>query len=86
MESAVRFSSTWAAEVCAEGAGWVEMNPAIMAVTKEARIAAIAHLKAWRKAYREALDLYCAGNREVVFPIGTWRMHKLFDCNVAQAA
>jgi putative transposase len=63
-----------------------EMNPAIMAVTKEARIAAIAHLKAWRKAYREALDLYRAGNREVVFPIGTWRMHKLFTCNVAQAA
>jgi putative transposase len=63
-----------------------EMNPAIMAVTKEARIAAIAHLKAWRKDYREALDLYRAGNHEVVFPIGTWRMHKLFACNVAQAA
>jgi putative transposase len=63
-----------------------EMNPAIMAVTKEARIAAIAHLKAWRKAYREALKAYCDGNREAVFPIGTWRMHQLFDCKVAQAA
>jgi putative transposase len=63
-----------------------EMNPAIMAVTKEARIAAIANLKAWRKAYREALEAYCEGNRDVVFPIGTWRMHQLFACKVTQAA
>jgi hypothetical protein len=63
-----------------------EMNPTVMAVTKETRIAAIAYLKAWRKADREALESYRNGNREVVFPIGKWRMHKLFACNVAEAA
>ena len=35
---------------------------------------AVAELRAFRRAYRQALDKWCAGLREVVFPTGTWCM------------
>lgn len=39
--------------------------------------AAAAELRAFRKAYREALAKWRAGRRSVVFPQGTWRMCQL---------
>jgi putative transposase len=63
-----------------------KMNPAIKAVTKEERIAAILALKAWRKAYHDALLVFCEGDRAVAFPEGTWRMKQLFNCNIAPPA
>ncbi len=40
----------------------------------EARIAAILELQAFRAAYREAKRRWCAGERDVVFPAGTYWM------------
>jgi REP element-mobilizing transposase RayT len=54
-----------------------------------AQVAAAA--RAFRAAYRAALDRWCAGIRDVVFPVGTWLMRELHHAAVevdgaAQAA
>ena len=51
----------------------------------EARKLAIAALKAFRQAYRAALDLWRAGDRTVVFPQGTWAMAVFHGAPVADS-
>lgn len=48
--------------------------------------AAVAELRAFRSAYREALRLWRLGEREVEFPAGTWAMKQLHAANVARLA
>ena len=40
--------------------------------------------KEWRRQYCEALRRWVAGEREVVFPAGTWKMHQQFGVVVAE--
>lgn len=48
----------------------------------EAALAAVERLQAFRTAYREALERWRAGERDVVFPWGTWelRVHHHARC------
>jgi len=41
---------------------------------RKAFFAAVAELRAFRRAYRDALELWRAGLRQTVFPAGTWAM------------
>jgi putative transposase len=52
---------------------------------KEVRLAAIAKLRAFRSAYREAWSKWRAGDRSVVFPAGTYAMRVIHRANVASA-
>ena len=54
-----------------------ELSPRVAAKDKESRIAALRRLKAFWKAYREALRSWRQGWREVVFPAGTYAMRVL---------
>jgi hypothetical protein len=47
------------------------------------RRTAVAKVRAFRTAYRSALERWCAGIRDVVFPAGTWLMRVLHDALVA---
>jgi hypothetical protein len=62
-----------------------DRNPTF-AVGRGQRIAffhAVRVLRAFRKAYREALGEWRKGVRDVVFPAGTWLMRVLHDVRVA---
>ncbi|MDQ3036169.1 MAG: transposase [Myxococcota bacterium] len=48
------------------------------------RIEAIRLLRAFRAAYREALDRWRTGYRDVVFPAGTWLMSRLHAAAVSR--
>jgi putative transposase len=61
-------------------------NPVITAVLAEARVAAIVELQHWRRAYAKALLEYRNGNRDVLFPAGTWMMHEFFKVGIAPPA
>ena len=50
---------------------------------KEALIAALRERRIFRANYRAALKLWCGGDREVVFPPGTYRMRVLHRANTA---
>lgn len=52
------------------------LNPHVMAGKRETRLAAIARLKAFRARHRECKERWCAGDRSVVFPPGTYWMRK----------
>ena len=52
----------------------------------EARIAAIARLVDFRRRYREAKQRWCAGDRTVVFPLGTYWMRVHHGVAVEAAA
>jgi putative transposase len=41
---------------------------------RQAFFAAVADLRAFRRAYRDALERWRAGLRQTVFPLGTWAM------------
>jgi len=43
---------------------------------------AVGELRAFRKAYRQALEQWCAGLRDAVFPRGTWLMSRLHGAAV----
>ncbi|MDQ3036300.1 MAG: transposase, partial [Myxococcota bacterium] len=47
------------------------------------RLEAIRVLRAFRAAYRDALDQWRTGYRDVVFPAGTWLMARLHVVEVA---
>jgi hypothetical protein len=47
---------------------------------------AVAALRAFRTAYRDAFQRWCAGVRTIVFPAGTWLMHKLHRAAVSEPA
>jgi hypothetical protein len=51
----------------------------------DARRDAIAALRAFRAAYRAALDGWKAGLRDVVFPAGTWLMRVLHGAATTNA-
>jgi REP element-mobilizing transposase RayT len=53
------------------------LRPTVACRNKWKRIEALRRLKAFRVAYQEALDAWRAGNRQVVFPAGTWLMRVL---------
>lgn len=48
--------------------------------------AGVQALRAFRSAYREALDRWRAGNRSVVFPAGTWWMHVFHGAPTSELA
>ena len=50
---------------------------------KEARLAAIAELRAFRAAHREAKRRWVEGDRDVVFPAGTYWMRVHHGAEVA---
>lgn len=56
-----------------------DRNPTLAAGRGQtaARIAGIRALRAFRAAYRESLDRWRAGVRDVLFPAGTWLMRRL---------
>ena len=62
-----------------------ELNPtfAVGRGQHEARKLAIKAVKAFRGAYRVALELWRAGNRLVQFPVGTWWMSVFHGAPVA---
>ncbi len=49
-----------------------------MAGCNKVRIAALRRLKAFREAYRTAWKAYAAGERDVEFPFGTYKMVRSF--------
>jgi putative transposase len=51
--------------------------------TREAYIEAVVALRAFRAAYRQALDRWRAAEREVEFPCGTWWMQHFHGVRVA---
>ncbi|MFO0584057.1 MAG: hypothetical protein U0229_17425 [Anaeromyxobacter sp.] len=52
-----------------------ELNPRVAARDKWRRIQALQDLQAFWDAYEEALEKFCNGLRQTVFPPGTWLMH-----------
>lgn len=59
--------------------------PSVSATDKAARLALLAVRKAFRIAYRAALNAWQAGDREVVFPYGTWWMRVHHNARCAPA-
>ncbi len=62
---------------------WFQLRPVIAAKMKADRIAAIRALQAFRQQYYEALAAWRDGNREVLFPAGTWWMCKFAGAAVS---
>jgi len=61
------------------------LNPRVASGNRDGeRQALLRGLKAWRAVYRAALETWRAGNREVVFPVGTYRMSELHDCRIGE--
>ncbi len=59
--------------------------PAVAARDAEARIQRIEENLAWRERYVTARDLFVGGERDVVFPYGTYMLPRLFGANVEAA-
>ncbi len=74
-----------AEEDAKKGAGGVA--PEVKARRKWSRIEAITSLKTFRARYREALEKFRAGVRDVLFPAGTYRMRVFFNvaCEPAES-
>jgi REP element-mobilizing transposase RayT len=62
------------------------LDPRLAARDKWKRIEGLLRLKDWDEAYREALERWRAGFRDVVFPPGTWLMRVLHGARCAAAA
>lgn len=60
---------------------WFRLRPVIAARVRAERIAAIKALATFRARYHEALDAWRGGQRDAIFPLGTWWM-----CRFAGAA
>ncbi len=60
-------------------------NPRIACRDERRRTALLAELVAWRMTYRVARAVWRGGDREVVFPLGTYGMLRLHGARVAQA-
>jgi putative transposase len=61
------------------------VNPTVATARREARIAALGAVKAFRRQYEKALRQFCLGKRRVEFPHGTWKMLHVFRARVAAA-
>ena len=57
--------------------------PQIAAKDKETREAVKRELRAFRLAYRKTLEIFRAGLRDVVWPYGTYKMRRIYDCPCA---
>jgi len=55
------------------------INPRVASRCKELRREALDALRAFWRAYAEALAEYRAGNHDVVFPPGTYKMRVFFN-------
>jgi putative transposase len=63
-----------------------QLNPTFAlgrGISKEMRVKASDNLRAFRKSYREALVKWREGDREVVFPAGTYAMRVVHGAKVA---
>ena len=60
-----------------------ERNPTIACKDETKRRLYRAALRAWRAEYQRCLDEWRAGNRDVVFPPGTYKMRLVHCANVA---
>jgi len=59
--------------------------PTIAAKQSDARDALRETMHAFQRAYRAALDNWCSGIRDTVFPFGTWWMRVHHDARIAAA-
>jgi putative transposase len=62
-----------------------KLRPTVAGKNKWARIEALQRAKEWLAEYYEALKRFVGGEREVVFPRGTWHMRVRLGCSVAPA-
>jgi hypothetical protein len=53
------------------------LSPRVACRNKWKRIEALQRLTRFQRAYREAFDAWRAGQRDVLFPLGTWQMRVL---------
>jgi len=84
-EAAVRAQSRLHRPSTPHGKRVKAVKPTVSARSKWAAIAAKQQVRAFRKRYREALRRWNAGERDVVFPFGTWRMARYFGVLVEDA-
>lgn len=62
-----------------------QLDPRIASSNQDGeRQALLNELKAWRAAYKAALEEWRNGNRNVTFPLGTYNMRKLHRCKVGE--
>ena len=59
------------------------LNPRFSAINKWLRVSAIKRYKQFLSEYREALEAFRAGNRDVFFPFGTYALRIHLSVNVA---
>jgi putative transposase len=59
-----------------------EMRPHVTARDEEKRIAALQDLEAFWTGYAAALERWRAGDRDVMFPYGTYKMRVLHNANI----
>jgi putative transposase len=62
-----------------------QLKPTVAGKNKWARIEALRRSAEWLAEYYEALRRFVGGEREVVFPRGTWKMCVRLGCPVADA-
>ncbi len=60
-----------------------EPRPRIGGEDKDALREALRRAKEWLEAYRKALERFVGGERDVEFPLGTWKMCARLRCSVA---
>ena len=65
------------------GTGRSDFVPFIAAKNKETRDEASEQLEAFRLAYDMTLAAFREGNRSVVWPYGTYKMRRIYDCPCA---
>jgi len=62
-----------------------QLDPRIASGNQDGeRQALLDELKAWRYAYKAALEEWRNGNRAVTFPLGTYHMRKVHECTVGE--
>ena len=66
-----------------ERRGFHKIRPNVAASTAEIRNAVLARIKKFRRDYRNARDALLNGDRDVVFPMGTWQLRSLVRCQAA---
>ena len=59
------------------------VKPKIAVRTKYRRLAMIQRNKAWEAEYLEADEAFARGNRDAVYPYGTWLQKQRYEVNVA---
>ena len=59
------------------------LSPRVACRGKWKRIEALQRLKWFEQAYRDALDAWRTGRRDVLFPLGTWQMRVLHAARCA---